>query len=73
MSTNTFPYWKLAPNAFNAFNKFTETLETGSIDVKSRMIMNIRKESIGFFFPPCLQCLNRTEMTECTLRDLSII
>jgi AhpD family alkylhydroperoxidase len=47
MSTNTFPYWKLAPNAFNALNKLTETLETGSIDKKLQNLIYLRVSQIN--------------------------
>lgn len=47
MSTNTFPYWKLAPNAFNALNKLTETLETGSIDRKLQNLIYLRVSQIN--------------------------
>jgi len=57
----------------NCFNRWLRFEITHRIGVKSGKIMYIRKESIGLFFPPCPQCLNRTEMPECALRDLPFL
>ena len=47
MSTSTFPYWALAPNAFTALKKFTEALESGSIDNKLQNLIYLRISQIN--------------------------
>jgi AhpD family alkylhydroperoxidase len=47
MSTNTFPYWALAPHAFTALKQFTETLEGGTIDKKLQNLIYLRISQIN--------------------------
>jgi AhpD family alkylhydroperoxidase len=47
MLTSTFPYWALATNAFTALKKFTETLESGSIDKKLQNLIYLRISQIN--------------------------
>ena len=47
MSTNTFPYWALAPHAFTALKKFTEVLETGSVNKKLLNLIYLRISQIN--------------------------
>ena len=47
MSTNTFPYWALAPHAFTALKQFTEALETGSVNKKLLNLIYLRISQIN--------------------------
>ena len=47
MSTSTFPYWELAPNAFTTLNKLTEALEAGSVNKKLLNLIYLRISQIN--------------------------
>ena len=47
MSTSTFQYWALAPNAFSALKKFTEALESGTIGNKLQNLIYLRISQIN--------------------------
>jgi len=45
--TSAFPYWTLAPNAFNALKTFTETIEAGSVNKKLLNLVYLRVSQIN--------------------------